>query len=101
MEHDPNEPVNFRYDVVCIIANPSLSRKDVPKIREHILKDCVGDCLVMGGMKGMIKVHFHTDNPEELFKVLEQYGEFESKAVEDMKKQYEEFKKKKEEQKEQ
>jgi len=86
------ESINFRYDVQSMIQNPDLKREDKNKIRDHIEKDCVGDCLLVIGMPGMIKVHFHTDEPEELRKVLEQYGEFENFEIEDMKEQYEAFK---------
>ncbi len=93
---DKNEPVNFRYDVQCMISNESLSRKDINPIRQRITDECIGDCLLVIGMKGKIKVHFHTDTPDCLFKILEDYGKFDFKAVEDMKEQYEMFKAKKE-----
>ena len=86
------EAINFRYDVQSMIKHPDLKRDDKNKIRDHIEKDCVGDCLLVIGMPGMIKVHFHTDEPEDLRKVLEQYGEFEDFDIEDMKEQYEAFK---------
>ncbi|MHA2256277.1 MAG: kinase to dihydroxyacetone kinase [Candidatus Heimdallarchaeaceae archaeon] len=89
------EAINYRYDVQSMIKNPELIRDDKNKIRDHIEKDCVGDCLLVIGMAGMIKVHFHTDEPECLRKVLEQYGEFENFEIEDMKEQYEAFKAKK------
>ncbi|NPD88133.1 MAG: kinase to dihydroxyacetone kinase [Asgard group archaeon] len=89
------EAVNYRYDVQSMIKNPELTRDDKNRIRDHIEKDCVGDCLLVIGMQGMIKVHFHTDEPEDLRKVLDQYGEFENFEIEDMKEQYEAFKAKK------
>ncbi len=90
MEND-GEPINFRYDVVSIVANPELTRKDVPIIRDDIMSSCEGDCLVMANMKGMVKVHFHTNEPEKLFEVLAKYGTLETKEVEDMKEQYDAF----------
>ena len=92
--HD--DAVNFRYDVVTVIKNPEFTRENLKEIQEklkvHIMKDCVGDSLAITGMRGMIKVHFHSDNPEEVLEVLKQYGEILSQDVEDMKEQYEAFK---------
>ena len=68
--------------------------------RDRIMNECVGDCLLVIGMPGHIKVHFHTDQPEDLFKILEEYGTFEMKAIEDMKEQYEAFRAKKKQEKE-
>ncbi|MHA1260323.1 MAG: kinase to dihydroxyacetone kinase [Candidatus Heimdallarchaeaceae archaeon] len=93
------EAVNFRYDVQTMIKNPDLKREDKNKIRDHIEKDCIGDCLLVIGMPGMIKVHFHTDEPEKLKQVLSLYGEFENFDIEDMKEQYEAFKAKQKEKK--
>ncbi|MHA1304563.1 MAG: kinase to dihydroxyacetone kinase [Candidatus Heimdallarchaeaceae archaeon] len=100
MFDDEHEAVNFRYDVQCMIQDPKLSRKDKNSIRDRISKECVGDCLLVIGMPGRIKVHFHTDEPEKLFEVLGEYGTFEMKAVEDMKEQYEAFKAKKQQEQE-
>lgn len=92
--HD--DAVNFRYDVVTVIKNLEFTRENLKEIQEklkvHIMKDCVGDSLAITGMRGMIKVHFHSDNPEEILEVLKQYGEILSQDVEDMKEQYEAFK---------
>jgi len=92
--HD--DAVNFRYDVVTVIKNPDITKENLKEIQEklkvHIMKDCVGDSLAITGMRGMIKVHFHSDKPEEILEVLKQYGEILSQDIEDMKEQYEEFK---------
>ncbi|MHA1866330.1 MAG: kinase to dihydroxyacetone kinase [Candidatus Heimdallarchaeaceae archaeon] len=100
MFDDEHEAVNFRYDVQCMIKGENLSRKDKNVIRDRIMNECVGDCLLVIGMPGHIKVHFHTDQPEDLFKILEEYGTFEMKAIEDMKEQYEAFRAKKKQEKE-
>ena len=90
------EAVNFRYDVVTVVQNSEITKENhreiSAKIKEHIVKDCVGDSLAITGMRGMIKVHWHTDNPEEVLSVLQQHGEILSHDIEDMKEQYEVFK---------
>ena len=90
----PEEAINFRYDVQSMIKNPELKREDKNRIRDYIEKECIGDCLLVIGMPGMIKVHFHTDEPEKLKDVLKLYGEIEDFDIEDMKEQFEAFKEK-------
>ncbi|MBA7537175.1 hypothetical protein ES705_29442 [subsurface metagenome] len=92
-----HEAVNYRYDVQSMIKHPDLKRDDKNRIRDHINKDCIGDCLLVIGMSGLIKVHFHTDEPEKLRDVLGQYGDFENFDIEDMKEQFEAFKAKQKE----
>lgn len=92
--HD--EAVNFRYDIVTVVQNKEFTKENLKewqsKIREHIVKDCTGDSLAITGMRGMIKVHWHADVPEEVLEVLKQYGTILSHDVEDMKEQYEAYK---------
>ncbi|MHA2357722.1 MAG: hypothetical protein ACXABK_03005 [Candidatus Heimdallarchaeaceae archaeon] len=92
--HD--DAVNFRYDVVTVVQNSEITKENLKQksaeIKEHIAKDCVGDSLAITGMRGMIKVHWHTDNPDEVLAVLKQYGEILSHEIEDMKEQYEAYK---------
>jgi dihydroxyacetone kinase-like predicted kinase len=94
-----DEAVNFRYDIVTVIKNSEITKENrkefSAKVKDHIVKDCIGDSLAITGMKGMLKVHWHADIPDDVLKVLRQYGEVLSHEVEDMKEQYEAFKAKK------
>ena len=94
--HD--EAVNFRYDIVTVVQNKEITKENLKewnkKIRDHIVKDCTGDSLAITGMRGMIKVHWHADDPQEVLEVLKQYGTILSHDIEDMKEQYELYKKK-------
>jgi len=92
--HD--EAVNFQYDIVTVIQNKEITKETLKefsaKVKEHIVKECIGDSLAITGMKGMLKVHWHADKPEEVLEVLKQHGEILSHDVEDMKEQYEIYK---------
>ncbi len=92
--HD--EAVNFQYDIVTVIQNKEITKETLKefstKVKEHIIKECVGDSLAITGMKGMLKVHWHADEPEEVLEVLKQHGKILSHDVEDMKEQYEIYK---------
>ena len=93
-----DEAVNFQYDIVTVIKNKEITKETLKdftaKVKEHIIKECVGDSLAITGMKGMLKVHWHADDPEEVLEVLKQHGEVLSHDVEDMKEQYEIYKEK-------
>ena len=95
--HD--DAVNFQYDIVTVIKNSEITKENLKefsaKVKDHIVKDCIGDSLAITGMRGMLKVHWHADVPDDVLKVLRQYGEVLSHEVEDMKEQYEAFKAKK------
>jgi len=92
------DAVNFRYDIVTVVKNKEITKDNLKewstKIREQIVEECTGDSLAITGMRGMIKVHWHADDPKEVLSVLENYGEILSHEVEDMKEQYEAYKKK-------
>ena len=92
--HD--EAVNFRYDIVTVIQNKEITKENLKEfsaiVKEQIIKECTGDSLAITGMKGMLKVHWHADDPKEVLKVLEQHGKILSHDVEDMKEQYEIYK---------
>ncbi len=92
--HD--DAVNFQYDIVTVVKNKEIVKENLKewsaKIKNHIVKDCTGDSLAITSMRGMIKVHWHADNPEEVLEVLKQYGEILSHEVEDMREQYEAYK---------
>lgn len=91
-----DEAVNFQYDIVTVIQNKEITKETLKefstKVKEHIVKECVGDSLAITGMKGMLKVHWHADEPEEVLEVLKQHGKILSHDVEDMKEQYEIYK---------
>ena len=91
-----DEAVNFQYDIVTVIQNKEITKETLKefstKVKEHIIKECVGDSLAITGMKGMLKVHWHADEPEEVLEVLKQHGKVLSHDVEDMKEQYEIYK---------
>ncbi|MBY9001585.1 MAG: hypothetical protein KGD64_11750, partial [Candidatus Heimdallarchaeota archaeon] len=81
--HD--EAVNFQFDIVTVIKNSEITKENLKEfsatVKNHIVRECTGDSLAITGMRGMLKVHWHADVPEEILKVLEQYGEILSHDV--------------------
>ncbi|MFU8792729.1 MAG: DAK2 domain-containing protein [Acholeplasmataceae bacterium] len=49
----------------------------------------LGDSLVVAGYAQAVRVHIHTDTPEKVFELLDEYGLITEQKVDDMLKQYE------------
>lgn len=71
-----------RYEVVSLIRNPKFSEKE---IREK-LKD-LGDCLDIVQIGQRMKIHIHTDYPDDVKSIMRGIGEIESMREEDMAKE--------------
>ncbi|OLS29527.1 MAG: hypothetical protein HeimAB125_22270 [Candidatus Heimdallarchaeota archaeon AB_125] len=91
-----DDAVNFRYDIVTVIQNKEITKENLKefsaKVKEQIVQECIGDSLAITGMRGMLKVHWHADDPEDVLKVLKLHGNVLSHDVEDMKEQYKIYK---------
>lgn len=77
------EDIKFQYCTECIVSG---SKIDKSNIKERLLK--IGDSLIVAGSPDKIKIHIHTNNPDEAFKILQQHGELMNKKIDDMKAQH-------------
>lgn len=71
--------ISHRYEVVSLSKNPRFSQKE---IKEKLKK--IGNCLDVVQIKNKIKIHIHTDYPEEVKNFIRELGELQSLRVEDM-----------------
>lgn len=71
--------LNNRYEVMTLIKNPKLSRET---IKEKLKK--LGDCLDIVVANEKIKIHIHTDFPDEVVQILEPVGEILQMTTTDM-----------------
>lgn len=71
-----------RYEVVALIFNPKLKKKEVEKLLEPL-----GNCLDIVEIENKMKIHIHTDFPQELREKLKKIGEIESLKIEDISKE--------------
>ena len=76
--------IEFRYDTQLLIEGPDL---DEDKIRDYILTNFKGDCLLVAGDDELIKLHFHTNEPWDVMKYCRTLGEIYDIVVEDMDRQ--------------
>jgi DegV family protein with EDD domain len=71
-----------RYEVVALILDP---RFDEEKVRENLKR--LGNCLDIVKVENKMKIHIHTDYPDEVRDVLKRIGRIEDLRVEDMTKE--------------
>ncbi|XOA42731.1 MAG: DegV family protein [Candidatus Nealsonbacteria bacterium] len=68
-----------RYEVVSLIEN---SNFDEQEVQEKLKK--LGNCLDIVKVKNKMKIHIHTDYPDEVKKVMGSLGQIQKLRVEDM-----------------
>ncbi|HEX67670.1 MAG TPA: DegV family EDD domain-containing protein [bacterium] len=78
-----------RYEVISLIKEPKVS---VEEMRKKL--KVLGDWLDIIQVREKVKVHLHTDFPEEVEKVMREMGKIESLRIEDITKEIEGEKKK-------
>jgi uncharacterized protein len=71
-----------RYEVVALILNPKMGEE---KVREHLKNR--GDSLDIIQVKNKMKIHIHTNYPEEVEAFLKKVGDVESIKIDDMAKE--------------
>lgn len=68
-----------RYEVVSLIENSNFSEKEVQKELKKL-----GNCLDIVKVKNKMKIHIHTDYPNEVKEVMRRLGQVQNLRVEDM-----------------
>lgn len=82
VEHDIDTLITHRY---CTEALVEGSKLDHRKIKESLRN--FGDSLVVAGNEELMRIHIHTNTPEEVFAILYNEGRIAYQKVDDMKKQ--------------
>ncbi|MDX1454080.1 MAG: DegV family protein [Gammaproteobacteria bacterium] len=76
--HD-GEDLTHRYCTECMITGEDIDRR---KLREELA--ALGSSLVLAGSKRKAKVHIHVNEPREVFKLAESYGNVSGQKADDM-----------------
>jgi DegV family protein with EDD domain len=74
----------YRYCTEALISNGNLNRDEIKNSIKHL-----GDSLIVAGTSKKVRIHIHTNKPDELFYILRDKGKIVQQKVDDMKKQYE------------
>ncbi len=68
-----------RYCTECMITGEALEPR---RVRESL--GAFGSSLVVGGTKSKLRIHIHTNEPENLFRFVAQYGTVSAQKADDM-----------------
>jgi len=83
IHHEPVTRLEYRYCTECLVSGAGL---DAAKIRAGL--HTMGDSLVIAGSSARLRIHIHTNNPEEIFRHMAQFGELQKTKADDMQSQY-------------
>ncbi|MFC1481917.1 DAK2 domain-containing protein [Candidatus Neomarinimicrobiota bacterium] len=72
----------YQYCTECMVYGENIPRK---LIKEELME--FGDSIVIGGSKDRVKVHIHSNSPEQVFAYLETHGALTGQKTDDMLKQ--------------
>jgi uncharacterized protein len=81
---DLHETFNYRFCTEAMMKDCSISLKDIRATVENM-----GDSLVIAGSQKLVRLHIHTDKPQDIFAKLSAFGTLTYQKADDMQKQYE------------
>ncbi|MBT8135708.1 MAG: DegV family EDD domain-containing protein [Gammaproteobacteria bacterium] len=76
--------LRYRYCTECLVRGSTIDRR---KLREDIT--ALGDSLVIAGSHARMRIHMHTNEPDELFRRASRHGEISGEKADDMQRQQE------------
>lgn len=76
------QTISSRYEVVFLIEEPKIKKEELAK-----KLSLFGNSIEVLSIKNKIKVHIHTDEPDEIKKIARQAGKVKSLRIEDMAKE--------------
>ncbi len=82
-DHPDFAKETHRYCTEALVVGKDLPRKKI----KNRMKD-LGDSLVVAGNEDTVRLHIHTDRPQDVFYRLRPYGTIHEQKVDDMKKQH-------------
>lgn len=82
--HDPGA-ITFRFCTECVIEGADLDHGEI----RHAAS-AMGDSLIVLGSPARVRVHIHTDAPEQVYAALSAYGQVSNQKAEDMRQQHDE-----------
>lgn len=83
LDHTDSD-ITFRYCTEALIGGENI---DVAKLRNEL--SAFGDSLVLAGNKSKVRLHIHTNEPQDMFQALRKYGTILQQKADDMRMQYE------------
>ena len=78
------EKLEFVFDTQLLLEGKNL---DPDAMRDYILENFIGDCLLLVGDDELVKLHFHTNKPGMVVDYMSQFGEVYDVVIENMDRQ--------------
>jgi len=83
--NDDHADIKFGYCTECLIGRGEEYQQDTQKLRKKL--EQLGDCVVLVDDEEIIKLHVHTNQPDEVLKNALRYGQLLETKVENMRAQ--------------
>ncbi len=83
LDEHAEEDITFQFCTECLMTGDQLDRE---VIRASLAG--MGDSLIVAGSSKKVKIHIHSDTPEDVFDVLADYGKVVSTKIDDMRQQF-------------
>jgi len=77
--------IEFRFCTECVILGSDEKQIDHKALREQL--NAIGNSVVVAGSIKKTKVHIHTNEPNDVFKLAESFGELKGQKADDMQQQ--------------
>lgn len=81
----PAADQDYRYCTECLVTAKTAEDIDLRLLRETL--STLGASLVVSGSKRKAKIHVHVDDPENVFRIAETFGELSGQKADDMRMQ--------------
>ncbi len=83
-DHESFEDGDYRYCTEALLTGTGFSPKTIKKTLHDL-----GDSMVVAGNDSKVRVHIHTNEPDQVFFRLRDFGHIKEQKVDDMKRQHE------------
>ncbi len=83
IEEHALEDITFQFCTECLLVGDNMDRESIRK-RLGVF----GDSLIVAGSNKKVKIHLHSNTPEDVFEALSDYGHVVSTKIDDMKQQF-------------
>lgn len=77
------QDITYRYCTECLVVGASIERI---KLRNQLQR--LGNSLIVAGSNEKVRVHIHTDEPEEVFAIADAHGQVSKCKSDDMRRQH-------------
>ena len=78
-EPKKSTPIKYKFCTECIVISDKIVRAQLIKQLSEF-----GDSIVIANAKNHFKVHIHTNEPQQVMDILEEFGTVEHKKIDDM-----------------